>query len=574
MNTLLRSQSHTPVLLFVIVALLGASGSVHAQQEQDTQSYVATLQLALAKSEAQDWKEAMPAWQKVIEANPVNARFWNQYADAAYGNKDYRRAISAYEKALELGAGFPSNAAYNIACCYALLGEKEQAFKWLQKAFDMGFRNLAHSQTDSDLQILHDDPRFNKIVGIADVTKMTRDEGWRFDLALLAREVKRKGYGPGVARQFSKEEFDAAVAKLNNDIPKLTDSQVLIELMKLMRKLNDGHTGILGRLENAEAALAVPLQFYLFKEGLFIIGADPQYKELLGAQVLRFGDSTVPQVMQAMDPLIQRDNDFWPNQVGPYRMRSLPLLNGLGLIPDARKVNLTIKDLQGQERTVTVPANSDFPNIWNDFPKMWVTYAASLGKPLPLYLKNTNAAYWFEYLPESKLLYFQYNRVRNDGEESLAKFTERLFKFVADNDVDKLVIDMRWNNGGNTFLSQPLLYSLIRSEKINQRGKLFVIIGRRTFSAAQNTATFFERHTNATFVGEPTGSSPNFIGEETIFTLPYSKVLANVSDLYWQSAWPMDYRTWIAPQIYTPPTFAAFSAGRDPALEAILSIKR
>ena len=92
--------------------------------------------------------------------------------------------------------------------------------------------------------------------------------------------------------------------------------------------------------------------------------------------------------------------------------------------------------------------------------------------------------------------------------------------------------------------------------------------------AAQNTATFFERHTNATFVGEPTGSSPNFIGEETIFTLPYSKVLANVSDLYWQSAWPMDYRTCIAPHVYTPPTFTAFSAGRDPALEAIMSLKQ
>ena len=574
MNSRINSQGRAHALLFVMTLLIGgAFGSANAQ-DGDTQAYVETLQLAMAKSEAQEWKAATAAWQRVVEANPVNGRFWNSFGDAAYGNKEYRRAILAYEKALELGAGFPANAAYNIACCYALLGEKEQAFKWLQKAFDMGFRNLAHSQTDSDLQILHDDPRFNKIVGLADVSKMTRDEGWRFDLALLAREVKRKGYAPGVARQFSKAEFDAAVGKLNGEIPKLTDSQILIELMKLMRKLGDGHTGILGRLDNAEAALAVPLQFYLFKEGLFVIAADPQHKDLLGAQVLRFGDSTVTQVMKALDPLMSRDNDFWPNQVGPYRMRSLGLLNGLGLIPDARKVSLAIKDLQGKERVVTVAANGDFPNIWNDFPKSWITYAGTLGKPLPLYLKNMAAAYWFEYLPENKVLYFQYNRVRNDGEESLAKFTERLFKFVAENEVDKLVIDMRWNNGGNTFLSQPLLYSLIRSDKINKRGKLFVIIGRRTFSAAQNTTTFFERHTNATFVGEPTGSSPNFIGEETIFTLPYSKVLANVSDLYWQSAWPMDYRTWIAPHIYAPPTFAAFSASRDPALEAIISFKQ
>ena len=82
--------------------------------------------------------------------------------------------------------------------------------------------------------------------------------------------------------------------------------------------------------------------------------------------------------------------------------------------------------------------------------------------------------------------------------------------------------------------------------------------------------TYIERYTNATFVGEPTGSSPNFVGEEDVVVLPYSKVVANVTHLYWQSSWPMDERTWIAPQIYTPPTFADFRAGRDRALEAVL----
>ena len=146
------------------------------------------MQQAEAKTAAKEWKDAATAWQRVVESNPVNARFWSLLADASYESKDYRKAISAYEKALDLGAGFPSNLAYNIACCYALLGEKEQAMKWLEKSFDMGFRNLAHSQTDSDLKSLHDDPRFNKIVGLADVSKMSRDEGWRYDLALwLAR---------------------------------------------------------------------------------------------------------------------------------------------------------------------------------------------------------------------------------------------------------------------------------------------------------------------------------------------------------------------------------------------------
>jgi len=43
-----------------------------------------------------------------------------------------------------------------------------------------------------------------------------------------------------------------------------------------------------------------------------------------------------------------------------------------------------------------------------------------------------------------------------------------------------------------------------------------------------------------------------------------------VSHLFWQSSWPQDQRIWIAPQIYVPPTFADFRAGRDAALAAIL----
>ncbi|HNC44260.1 MAG TPA: hypothetical protein PLU80_08840, partial [Acidobacteriota bacterium] len=109
----------------------------------------------------------------------------------------------------------------------------------------------------------------------------------------------------------------------------------------------------------------------------------------------------------------------------------------------------------------------------------------------------------------------------------------------------------------------------IRAEKISRYGQLFVIVGRRTFSAAQNAATLIERNTSAIFVGEPTGSSPNFIGEEIPFELPYSKLMANVSDLYWQSSWPFDYRTWIAPVLYTPPSFELYRTHRDPALEAI-----
>jgi len=557
----------------VVALFLCGPGATIAFAQSSVDGFTETLSKAEAATTARRWTEAAPLWQKVVQANPVNAVFAVQLANSLYQEKDYRDAIPAYEKALELRAGFPSNMAYNIACSYALLGEKEKAMQWLERSFEMGFRNLEHARVDSDLVSLHGDPRFQRIVGLPDVSKMSREDGWRTDLALLAREVKRKGYAEGVYRALSKQDFDASVRKLDDAIPRLSDGQIVVEIMKLLRQVGDGHTGILRPPAQAEYALALPLQFYLFKEGLFIIGADPKYKELLGAQVVRFGNHSIDEVMRVLDPVINRDNEIWPTQVAPYRMRSLPLMAALGVTSDIRKISLAIVSASGHERSVTVEADASNPDIWNEFPKSWLTYAATLPGPLPLYLKNTTSNYWFEYDPANKVIYFQFNRVLNDPGETLAAFSERLFRFINEHDVSKLVIDMRWNNGGNTFLIPPLLNRIIRSDKVDEPGRLFVIIGRRTFSAAQNAATYFERYTNAIFVGEPTGSSPNMVGDETPFTLPYSKIVANVSDLYWQSAWPQDHRTWIAPRIYLPPTFAAYRANRDPALEAILAYR-
>jgi len=57
--------------------------------------------------------------------------------------------------------------------------------------------------------------------------------------------------------------------------------------------------------------------------------------------------------------------------------------------------------------------------------------------------------------------------------------------------------------------------------------------------------------------------------EDMPFELPVSKLVVNVADLYWQTGYPMDRRQWIAPQLYAPPTFEAFSRNHDPALAAI-----
>jgi tetratricopeptide (TPR) repeat protein len=470
-------------------------------EAEATTTYLHTVARARARSTAEDWSKAARLWDKVVAGNPVNGTFWAHLADARYHTKEYRDAIAAYEQALELGSVdesscFPFAIEYRIACCFALLGEREPALDWLARAFGLGYRDPEYAWTDDDLHSLRDDARFRDIVAWVDTSGLSRDEGWRSDLRILTREVKRKAYDP--FRQVSEEDFDVAVDKISAAIPQLTDMQVIVEMRKLLRLLGDGHAGISGTELHPDLQQTLPLQFYLFEEGLHIIAAHPQYRDLLGARVLRFGERTVDEVIEALDAVICRDNAYWPKEVAPYRMRELPLLHALGLIPEARRVDLTILDGEGRTSTVSVPTDANRHTI--DYavppvkvpardPEGWLTYPETLATPLPLYLKNVDAAYWFEYPPAARLVYFQFNAVRNEREESLTDFCERLFAFIEAGEVDQLVIDMRWNGGGNTFLEMPLLHRLIGCRKVNRRGRLFVIIGRATFSAAQNGAT-------------------------------------------------------------------------------------
>jgi tetratricopeptide (TPR) repeat protein len=554
-------MKRTSYLLTICLCCSLLANCTFAQEAQKS-THQDLVREARSKSSAKEWAAAAILWQKVVDANPYLADNWIQLARAYYEGKEYRKAIPAYEKWIELGASYPWDAPYNIACCYALLGEKEPALKWLEKSLNLGFRDLRHAQTDEDFASIRNDSKYRELVALVDTSKMSRVEGWRYDLQFLKREIERIHYDP--YRKVSKAEFDAYAKKLYDDIPKLTDSQITVGLMRLMRMPGDGHTSL--RPAHAQTNL-LPVQFYLFSEGLFITAAAPEQADLAGAQVLKFGEATVDKVMESLDGIISQDNKMWPKFIAPNMMRNPQILNGLGLVPETDKVTLTVRDTKGNQRAVTLTASAGMAA------DNWVTARKDASLPEPLYLKRRRENYWYEYLPDTKTVFFQYNAVQNTPSDPLPEFCNRLFKFINENQVERLVIDMRWNGGGNNFLNRPIINGLIRNDKINQKGKLFLIVGRNTFSAAMNGATEIERFTNAIVVGEPTGSSPNFVGETVRVELPYSKLGGSISDLYWESSVAMDYRTWIAPQLYAPPSFELYRANRDPAMEAILNYR-
>jgi hypothetical protein len=172
-------------------------------------------------------------------------------------------------------------------------------------------------------------------------------------------------------------------------------------------------------------------------------------------------------------------------------------------------------------------------------------------------------------MPEARALYVNFNAVASDEKDPLAAFSQRLAQQLKDPKYRSLVVDVRLNGGGNTFLLPPLVQAIASFTAADSTRKVYVLTSRHTFSAAQNFVSKLEWLINPVFVGEPTGSAPNFAGEGSATMLPYSGITIGISNrLHMNSDWE-DQRIWIAPHIPVKLKSADYFGGKDPVLEVL-----
>jgi tetratricopeptide (TPR) repeat protein len=512
-----------------------------------------------------DWKASVAAYEALCTENPYNGHFWFRLGSSRYGLKEYEAAVAAYERSAQLGF-HRGTSLYNVACSYALAGESSKAIDALELAIRSGLQNRERLiREDTDFDSIRDTEAFRERILPAVGPNTDRVSGWRMDLDYLTRRMEETHYD--VYHDLSREEWHDAIGQLKRDVRNLKDYQVIVKLMQLVARVNDGHTRVAVPVDGSFHVL--PMWFYIFTDGVYIRSAVADHSDLVGSRVVRIGDVPVDEALERVATVTQRDNDQQIKWLAPHYMRTTEILAGLDIIDSVDRVSLVLEK-NGRERTVEVqpvPRTGDFLNADDASP---VVMNADASQPLPLYLKNTEANYWFEYLAGEKLVYFQFNSVRDeDSGESIREFSQRLFDFIDANDVEGLVIDVRLNHGGNNFLVKPIIDGVICSDKVNEKGRLFVITGRETFSACQNFCNRLERETAVTFVGEPTASRPNFIGEGNHIDLPYSGLTINASSRYWQDSVSDDYRVWVAPELIAEVSSEDYRNNRDPAMATI-----
>ena len=175
-------------------------------------------------------------------------------------------------------------------------------------------------------------------------------------------------------------------------------------------------------------------------------------------------------------------------------------------------------------------------------------------------------------LPERDAVYVQFNGVLNDAAECLPAFGVRLWSVLEAQKPRNLIIDLRHNTGGTTSLYPELLRTVIAYTRVPDR-KLYVLIGRRTYSAAANFITDRERLANPVFVGEASSECRNLNGDVALVPLPHSDLSGAISGVRWNlSRDVFDGRREMSPHVPVQLTAAAYFAGHDPAPDAVFTL--
>ncbi len=377
---------------------------------------------------------------------------------------------------------------------------------------------------------------------------------WMQDLNFLSTELARKH--KNLYHNISEAEFLTRIETLKTKLPSMNQNEILVALMKIIASVGDSHTTLGYRPQQA-----LPLMLYWFKDGIAILNTTSDYKDILYGKITAIEGNPIENVTAALSSIIPHENEAQIKNNIPNLLTDTTILHGMKLIPSQEKASLTVISASGREIALDMK-----PVSFSSKPE-WLVDSSDMSDA-PLYLRNRKKFYWYKMLPDFKTLFFKYNSCQNMNDQPFSDFVKAFFSTTDKEKVKRIVIDLRHNGGGNSGIFAPFLEELKKRPQFRQKGSIYVLIGRRTFSSAILNAIDLKKRTPAIFAGEPTGGKPNHYGEVQMFRLPQSGFPVTYSVKYFRVI--DDDPVSLVPDILIEPGISDYLEKADPVLKRVL----
>ncbi len=384
--------------------------------------------------------------------------------------------------------------------------------------------------------------------------KVSPHELWKKDLSLLEAELPKRH--KNLFFKLSKKEWAKNCLRLRKALgPETSVADWTAGLMRLLASVGDGHTGLFWQ---QVGLAALPIRLYAFSDGLFVILHEKNRPELSRAKLRSIDGHHVDELWKRVRPLISADNESAIRGQAPRILITPGLLHAVGVAerPDRVKLGIVTKD--GKETELELPAvplRKQRSINWVD-PKDCVP-------PVLLPRKQT---FSYSYHIDDAAMFIAYNSCKNP--RLFTKFVAKVFDKSKGLLIDRVIIDLRHNGGGNSLVIQPLFTALRRQKALRKKDAILVLIGRRTFSSAVLNASALRRNFGAVLFGEPSGGKPNHYGEVKTLKLPECRLTVSYSTKYFRMV--KDDPDAILPDVKVPLEAMPAFEGEDPCLQAAL----
>ena len=277
---------------------------------------------------------------------------------------------------------------------------------------------------------------------------------WLEDAEVLKQSIYQKHVNP--FWKTPKQSFDSLFAIVksiinNGDESKLQPELLLTKFAQILALTRDGHSGVSTK-SRAELFGLYNYNVAWFPEGLFITRVEEDKKTCLGSKVIKIDNTPIEEAKKLVNSVSTSFHESGFKRFSPRYLESPAILYGLAISKDPKQVILTLQNENGAISTVNFQRRS-----LKEQEKTKFISLNDISTSLPLYRQNLKKNYWFQFLPEQKLLYLNYVQVQNSKEESMETFVGKISQTVEKEDVQKFVIDLRLNPGGDQFTAWPLL---------------------------------------------------------------------------------------------------------------------
>ena len=409
------------------------------------------------------------------------------------------------------------------------------------------------------------------------------------DLAVYRRDFldRDRAFSPA-----ARSEAAARLAALAQSTGPVDPVDVAVELSRIAALADNGHTECF-TWAMAEHFARVPLEIIRFGDGYWVIGGDAKHEDLFGLRLDAVDGHPIDGVRDALRPLIGGVPAFRDDALVPF-LRSPPVLHAVGVAraPDGAGYRFVAPGRGVVERLLATDAGPMSDWRWL-VPRERTPWTFLEQGEL---LRRRDA-------PELDAMMIQLRRIENTPRQSIADFLEGAERDRRALGRRNFVIDLRASTGGDLTTARDFMARL--PGRVGRGGRIFVLTGSTTFSAAIATTAYLRQAggRRVVLVGEPPGDRLVFFAEGRAVVLPHSKLVVlpatarhdyrngcrTYDDCFVGVAQPgrptgsppalvavVGRRpitvSSLDPDVAAPWTMEAFKAGRDPALDAVAAL--